>query len=375
MIKVLHIVESLGRGAVENWLLRMLAHAHGRGIGLDWTFYCQLPAPGERDEMARAMGARVVHSPVPLGQTRKYMAALRCELGGSGYDVMHCHHDLLSSLYLAASFGLPIGRRIVQAHNADEALPTPSRAKAALLRAPMRRICLTADRVVGISNHTLATMLGGRARRTGRDVVHYYGVDPAPFVKAAVDRAGFRHSLGLAGDALILLFGGRITPEKNPVYAVDVFARLAAREPRAALVFAGAGSLEDAVIARARQLGVADRLHMLGWRTDLPEIMCASDWFILPRPEAPIEGFGLAVVEAQLAGLRLLLSRGIADDPLLPTAAVRRLSLDDDAERWADAAMELLELPAPSREAAAAALSASPMDMDFALADLQALHS
>lgn len=351
----------------------MLRHASAGGVRLNWTFYCQLPAPGTLEGAARELGARVVHSPAPIGNTRAFMTALRRDLREGQYDVLHCHHDLMSAVYLAAAFGLPVGRRIVHAHNADGHLPT-NQLKAALLREPMRRICLKADRVVGISNHTLETMLAGRTRRAGRDVVHYYGVDPAPFVSARADRIGFRRSLGLAEDALVMLFGGRITPEKNPVFAVEVFAKLLAREPKVALVFAGTGSLEEAVLARARELGVAEHVRMLGWRDDLAEIMCACDWFILPRPEWPMEGFGLAVLEAQLAGLRLLLSLGIPDDPLLPTACERRLSLADDPQLWADAAIELWLGPKPSREAALAALRASPMDMDFALADLLALY-
>ena len=373
--KILHVVESLDRGAIENWLLRMLGHARARGVAADWTFYCQQAGPGEFDVRARELGARIVASPVPLARTAAFMAALRGELRSGGYDVLHCHHDLMSAVYLAAAAGLGLGRRLVHVHNADEHLPTPGRIKAALLREPMRRICLAADRVVGISNHTLDTMLAGRPRRPGRDVVHYYGVDPAPFAGAGLDRSAFRRSAGLADDALVLLFGGRITAEKNPLFAVDVFARLLAREARAVLVFAGAGSLENAVAERVRAQGLADKVRMLGWRSDLPEVMACADWFILPRPEAPLEGFGLAVVEAQLAGLRLLLSTGVPDDPLLPGAAARRLSLGEDADRWAEAALELLRAPAPSRAQARAALHASPMDMDRALADLQALHA
>ena len=105
-------------------------------------------------------------------------------------------------------------------------------------------------------------------------------------------------------------------------------------------------------------------VRLLGWRNDLPEIMSCSDWFILPHPEHPVEGFGVAVVEAQLAGLRMLLSRGIPDDPLLPTASFRRLALSDGPKVWAKAAMELLRHPVPSRAAALAALRESPMNMD-----------
>jgi glycosyltransferase involved in cell wall biosynthesis len=113
---------------------------------------------------------------------------------------------------------------------------------------------------------------------------------------------------------------------------------------------------------------------MIGWRDDVAEIMSACDWFILPHPHHPAEGFGIAVVEAQLTGLRLLLSLGVSETPILPGAAWRRLSLDDGADAWAEAAVQLWDGPAPSREAALAALRASPMDLDCALDDMLALH-
>jgi glycosyltransferase involved in cell wall biosynthesis len=364
----------MDRGAVESWLVRMLGHARKRGLPVDWTFYCALGRPGALDDAARAAGARIVYSPAPLAQKSAFVRALRAELARTRYAVMHCHHDLISAVYMVAATGLGIPRRIVHAHNADEHMPTASALKRRLGLAPMRRICLGAERVVGISNHTLDTMLGGRPRRPGRDFVHYYGVDPTPFDAQPLDRAEFRRSLDVAEDAQILLFGGRIVPEKNPVFAVDVIAALRRSVPKAALVYAGTGSLEEAVRARARSLNVTDAVRLIGWRGDLPAVMAACDLFVLPRPERPMEGFGLAVVEAQLAGLNLLLSRGIPDDALLPTAVFRRLALADGAESWARSAAELLAAPRPSKANALAALAASPMDMDRALADLQRLH-
>ena len=124
-----------------------------------------------------------------------------------------------------------------------------------------------------------------------------------------------------------------------------------------------------------QELGVSANFRALGWRNDVPDIMCYCDWFILPRPERPMEGFGIAVVEAQLGGLRMLLSLGIPDDPLLPTARVRRLPLAAGADVWAQAAIELFRQPAPSRSDALTALKRSPMDMDTALGRLLEIHT
>jgi glycosyltransferase involved in cell wall biosynthesis len=373
-VKVIHIVENLDRGAVENWLVRMLRHAKLKGVALDWTFFCQLQTVGVLEEEVVHLGARVIHSPVPLGQLGKFIKALRTELQNGKYEVMHCHHDLVSAVYLLASFKIPM-HRLVHVHNADENIPTPSRLKQAIARGLMRQICLAlADRIVGISQHTLDTFLHGRNRRPDRDTVHYYGVDPRPFQSARGDRTGFRRSLNLPEDAQLLLFAGRIVPAKNPVFAVEVLAEIQRLNPKIYGVFVGTGGLEIPTQEKAKALGVLHKCRFFGWRNDVPEIISCCDWFILPHPEHPMEGLGLAVVEAQLAGLRLLLSPGIADDPLLPTACFARVALKAGTSAWAEAANALLSRPQPSRNEAIVALSQSPFDMDYALRDLLAVY-
>jgi glycosyltransferase involved in cell wall biosynthesis len=263
----------------------------------------------------------------------------------------------------------------VHVHNADQSVLTPNLLKQWVLRPALRAICLAgADRIVGISNHTLDTFLAGRRRRLGRDVVHCYGVDPGRFAATHIDRAVFRRELGLSENAQLLLFAGRMVPEKNPLFALEVLEHLRRLDPRAVGLFAGRGSLDEAVRDRAAQRGLSAAVRHLGWRDDLPDVMPCCDWFILPHLEQPQEGFGLAVVEAQLAGLRLLLSHGISNDPLLPCVRFRRQALSDGAQAWAEAAVELMNGPAPSAADAIADLKNSPMDMAHALDDLLALH-
>jgi glycosyltransferase involved in cell wall biosynthesis len=353
----------------------MFKHGMNSGCGLDWSFYCALGREGCLDEEVMAHGGRVVYSPVPIYRKVEFLRALRNEIFAGKYKVLHCHHDLMSALYLTASIGTPLEKRFVHVHNADEDVPAGSAWKRALLREPMRRTCLAlADKIVGISNHTLDTFLRGRPRRPGRDLVHHYGIDSEPFLKAPADRDRFRRELGLPQDSLVMLFAGRLVPEKNPGFALDVLSELRKLEPRAVGVFVGSGSEEPGLRSRASTLGLKGTTRFLGWRTDIPEIMCCCDWFILPRPEKPMEGFGIAVVEAQLAGLRLMLSKGIADDPLLTGSCARRLSLADSASVWARVAFSQLGEWTPSREQAAQALTRSPMEMDRALHELLRLY-
>jgi glycosyltransferase involved in cell wall biosynthesis len=50
----------------------------------------------------------------------------------------------------------------------------------------------------------------------------------------------------------------------------------------------------------ARDLGIADRIHFVGWRQDVPEILRAADVMVLP---SQAEGLSLAILEAMAAGL------------------------------------------------------------------------
>lgn len=353
----------------------MLRHARSKGVNMDWTFYCTLGRPGDLDEEVRQLGGRIVYSPVSIGSKWSFLRALRAEFRSGAYDVLHAHHDLISGIYLAATVGLPLKQRLVHIHNADESLPTPSRFKQSILRPALRHTCLIfADRIIGISNHTLDTFLSGRSRRSGRDCVHYYGIDPTNFLNPSLDRHAFRQAVGLPEKTRILLFAGRIVPEKNPIFAVEVFAEMKKRDPHIAAVFAGTGSLEDQVEERARELGVYADIRMLGWRSDVPDIMTCCDWFILPRPEQPMEGFGIAVVEAQLAGLRLLLSKGIPDDPLLPDSVSVRMSLNLGPAAWADQAIHLGERRSAPRHRMRERLQQSRLDLNLALQDLQNLY-
>lgn len=372
-MKVIHIVENLDKGAVENWLVRMLRYAHDRGMDKDWTFYCALGEKGRLDNEVRRMGGKIIFSPVPLARNIAFVRALRAELKSGGYDVLHAHHDLVSAVYLVAAIGIPLKKRLVHVHNSDEWIPTSSTPKRAIMRPLLRWLGIKlSNGVIGISEHTLDTFLSGRPRRPGQDRVHYYGIDPDPFLCAKADRSAFRSELGLAENTLVVIFAGRLVPEKNPGFALEVLGEICSSEPNAAGVIVGNGSEEEELKERAREMD--QDIRFMGWRSDIPDIMACCDCFLLPRPEHPKEGFGIAVVEAQLAGLRLLLSKGVPDDPLLPHSSVKRLSLAESAAAWAEVALELLDETPPSREQAAADLAESQMDMDRALQGLEQLH-
>ena len=373
-VRLLHLVENLHIGAVENWLVRTFRHSRRRFPGFDWTFYCVLGEPGRLDDEVRALGGTVIHPPHPLGHKLAFARHLRATLVAGRYDVLHSHHDLLSAFYIAVAAGLPLWR-IVHVHNTDEGIPVGGLFKQTLLREPMRRACLAlADEVVGISTHTLDFFLKGLRPRSGRARVVYYGVDLSAFRDPPPDPAVLRAELRLPPDAVVLLFLGRMVTLKNPVFAVEVLAAAVLALPNAVAVLAGAGDLADAVRARATELGVADRVRVLGWRDDTARLMRGSDVFLFPRLEEPKEGLGLVLVEAQAAGLPVLMSPSVSPDVVVVPNLFETVPLAAGPIAWAERLVSLLGRPRPDRGGCVDAVETSRFGLDAGVESFMSLY-
>ncbi len=108
-----------------------------------------------------------------------------------------------------------------------------------------------------------------------------------------------RHELGIPGTHRIVSIVGRLAPVKNHRLFLEAAGALAARTTDVAFVVVGGGSMREALEEGARELGVSDRVHFLGWRTDLAEIYQASDVVALTSHN---EGTPVALIEALAAG-------------------------------------------------------------------------
>jgi glycosyltransferase involved in cell wall biosynthesis len=346
--------------AIENWLMRIMGDARVRYPQYHWTFYSTLGKPGRLDDKVRELGGEVLYSPVSINNTRKFISALHNTIERGRFDIMHAHHDIVSAVYLLASSRTRIKRRIVHVHNTTMDLPTPSRVKKAIVWEPMRRICLTmSDRIAGISRDALASMVRDSVPKPSRDVVVYYGIDTSRFRNPRRTPAETRAMIDVPADAKMILFAGRMTPMKNPRFVVDVLAQISSVYPDAIAVFAGIGSEQESVKQAAADIGIESRVRILGWRDDLPELMLAADLLLWPGDESVKEGLGLGIVEAQAAGLPIIMSRAVPDDAIVIESLVSVVPLSTGAEVWGRESVRMLSYEHMSRTEALSQIESS----------------
>jgi glycosyltransferase involved in cell wall biosynthesis len=118
------------------------------------------------------------------------------------------------------------------------------------------------------------------------------GIDVETFTQAApVPRA----SLGINNGNCVLLYVARLEPQKDHANLLRALAQI----PDADLLLAGDGSLRPQLEAQAESLGITPRVHFLGRRKDVAELLKMADIYVHP---ATFEGFGIAAAEALTAG-------------------------------------------------------------------------
>ncbi len=240
----------------------------------------------------------------------------------------------------------------------------------AALNTVLERAAFRRSRLVVAVSAQVAADIAAAGVPEGRIRTLPNGVDPAEFRPAGPGEAvSTRASLGLPATATLALFAGDLkTSRKN----LDTALHALARTPGLHLAVAGneAGTPWPAL---ARALGVADRVHFLGFRPEMPAVMRAADLFLLPSRYEP---FGLVLLEALASGLPVITTRqtGAADILTPETGIVLPDTEDADALAAALAALaaDPQRLAAMSRAARALALQHGWTDMAAAYLDLLA---
>src|SRR5437764_2111715 len=162
------------------------------------------------------------------------------------------------------------------------------------------------DLIIAISDHIARFTVSRGVRDPSRVRRVYHGIEP--MVTRALEQDGLRirAELGLGPEDFIVGNVGRLALQKGQRHLIAAMPLLLERVPRAHAVIAGGGDLEEFLKDLAEEMGVAERVHVLGPRKDVPALMHAIDVFAMP---SIWEGFGLVLLEAMAAARPIVASR------------------------------------------------------------------
>lgn len=172
---------------------------------------------------------------------------------------------------------------------------------------PVRRAFLTAERLaarwthhfIAVSHENLDEGVRLRIFPASRASVIRSGIELARF-RAPSGGDHVRAELGIPGDAPVVLQVACFKPQKAPERFVELAGRVLRTVPDAHFVLVGDGDLRPSIERLRAQSGLTARLHLTGWRRDIPALLSAATIVTLT---SRFEGLPRAVVEALAAGV------------------------------------------------------------------------
>jgi sugar transferase (PEP-CTERM/EpsH1 system associated) len=292
-IRILHVVDHLGKGGLENGLVNLIENLDPARF--EHIVYAIRKLGPNADRLAQS-GIQVVCQNRQPGDSRFQVPALVRAIRRFQPDIVHSRNWGTVEAVMAGRW---TGCKVMHGeHGVDAgfAVSEPKR------RVMIRRVAYhLAHQVLSVS-YQLRDM---HAARTGFDpariTVIHNGVDRHRFYPDALVRARIREEFGIAADEVCVGCVGNFFPVKDPMTALRGMERLSAGHAKWKLLLMGDGperpKLEAFVATHEEWRG---RVHFLGTCHRVPELLQALDVYVLP---SIAEGISNSLLEAMASGI------------------------------------------------------------------------
>jgi glycosyltransferase involved in cell wall biosynthesis len=251
-------------------------------------------------------------------------------------------------LFISDLFARPLARaggvaRIISSIRARNTNYAPW--KRAAVRCTMRWV----DRVVVNSAHVRGYAIAHEGAPPNRTLYIPNGVRWSAY-QTPIRHVALREKFGLGVERKLIGSVGRLTYQKGFDVLLDALALLPADDVDLLLI--GDGEDRGRLLRQAGKLNLADRVHLVGYRNDVPELLGALDLYVHP---ARFEGMSNALMEAMAAGCPIVATSVDGNRELIVDGESGWLVPPDDALSLAKAISAALADPAERRRRGGAA--------------------
>lgn len=261
--------------------------------------------PAERDLVQEVCdaGFAVIQLPdITLRTVASFQREFEKVVTSKRYDIIHGHVSNSAFLYMKMAKQVGIPQRIIHFHNPVSASQPLKRVRNDFLE---RNITNWANRFFACSEFTTGPL---SKSTTDKVIIIPNAIQAEKFVYNPTIRKKYREQLNISPNTVILGHVGRMDPQKNHKFLIDVFQEYQKLNSDSCLLLVGQGKLEPKMRKNVHQRDLQDKVMFLGKRSDVPQLYQAMDVFVFP---SKFEGFGIVGVEAQCAGLPCFFSNNL----------------------------------------------------------------
>jgi glycosyltransferase involved in cell wall biosynthesis len=204
---------------------------------------------------------------------------------------------------------------------------------------------------IAVSDQVRQAMLETIGPIQDKIIVIYNGVDVKRYGRP-VDRAAIRKQLGVEVNSPLIVVVATLREPKGHRYLIEAAATIVPKYPDLGVLFVGDGDLREKLQAQVQELNLGDHIRFLGNRSDVAELLAASDLFVLP---SLWEGLPMSLLEAMASGLPIVATEVSGTVRVMAPDQTGILVPPGDSQRLAQAIERLLSDSALAQAMGAAA--------------------
>lgn len=303
MKRVLHIVNRMGYGGIEAFLMNLYRNIDRKKVQFDFAVHTK--KKGEYDKEIKKLGGNIYYFTSRKDNLFEYYKDWNNFLknNAKNYSTIHMHVSSLTTimpLVLAKKYN--IKNRIIHAHNTFQ----KGKIHKILSNINKKRIRKYATKLFACSTEAGNYVYGNNNYENINN-----GIDLEKYKFNIEKRKYKRKELNIKSDETVYINIGRLTEEKNQVYLLSIFKEIYKHDNKSKLFIIGKGKLKSKIENEIKEMHLEEQVILLEGRSDIPEILQAVDIFLLP---SLYEGLPVVAIEAQASGLKCFISKNVSPE-------------------------------------------------------------
>ena len=328
-IKVLHVLTVLNKGGLETMLMNYF-----RNINKDrfeFHFLVQRESGYYEREVIESGGYihrvnQLSYSPLKM---IKYLKQMNSFFKNNQFDVVHVHSDQFGYFPLKYAKKNGCDNLIIHCHSTNSEGSFLKKAIGIFLN---KRLFSLTKNYFACSENAGKWMYGDK-----KFIVINNAIDIDDYYFKSEIRESYRKKI-VEIQKINIVHIGRFNLPKNHLFLLDVFAEIIKKNDNYKLFLVGDGELRPQILSKIKELGLENKVQLLGIRNDIPELLQAMDIFLFP---SLFEGLPVSLVEAQATGIKCVISDGVPEEAILIPENVEVISLKKSAKEWADKILQI----------------------------------
>ena len=326
-IRVLMVIGRMGLGGAEAMIMNLYRKIDRDKIQFD--FLVHKNAHGDYEDEILSLGGKIYR--IDKYNVKNYFSYVR-QLkdhfrAHPEHKIVHCHIGSAAAVCLktAKKFG---AYTIAHSHSTRDTIKDLHSRLWFINSYPTRFV---ADHFFACSKEAAVDRFGKKVAESDKCDILYNGIDCDRFTFNRKNRDWVRKELALE-ENFVVGSVGRHTPQKNPIFLLEVFAEIYRQDPNARLLQVGEGEMTEQMKQKCRELNVEKAVIFAGAHIDVEKYYSAMDVFLFP---SLWEGLGMVAVEAQTNGLHVVTSDAVPGLADVGAGLFHVMNLKQSAKEWA----------------------------------------